>query len=105
MTSFLSRLILLAAAAVPPSEPPVEADFVIQGATIHDGRGGPARKGDAHIVANIVAALVVQIIDPTPVWRDRCQKDIGWALGQLAQFTRGEFPRMQLKTARSIAHS
>src|SRR5262249_53558906 len=42
---------------LPAADAPVPADFVIRGATIYDGTGGPGRMGDVAIRGDRIAAV------------------------------------------------
>jgi N-acyl-D-amino-acid deacylase len=48
---------LVLCAAIPAADPAVEADYVLRGATLHDGSGGPGVKGDLAIKGERIVAI------------------------------------------------
>jgi N-acyl-D-aspartate/D-glutamate deacylase len=66
MVSLIPIVITLALAA----DPDVKADFVIVGATIHDGAGKPGRKGDVAIRGDRIVAVGSFKVDGSPQMLD-----------------------------------
>jgi N-acyl-D-aspartate/D-glutamate deacylase len=48
---------LFLCAFLPPADPTIEADYVLRGATLHDGTGGPGVKGDLAIKGERIVAI------------------------------------------------